>query len=142
MEMEIPTPPEDVARLRAAIEGANPPAALRLRVAGQIAVARKQRARRRRRRRSIGGLMAAAALAASVAVFVLPQSGRPPSVAQVVQVADAASRAPAPPLDRTDPRRLAAHVDDVWFPSWRALPWRAVGRSSETIAGRLAATVR
>lgn len=138
MEMETPTPPEDVARLHTAIERADPPAALRLRVGRHIALARERRARRRKM--SIGGLTAIGTLAATVAVFVLPRRA-PPSVGQVVQVAAAASRTNAPPLDRTDPRLLAAHVDDVWFPSWRALPWRAVGRSSATVGGHLAATV-
>jgi hypothetical protein len=138
MEMETPTPPEDVDRLRAAIERADAPAALRLRVGRQIRLARQYRARRRRM--SIGVLAAGGTLAASVAVFGLPR-GSPPSVMQVVRVAAEARRAPAPPVDRTDPRRLAVHVDDVWFPSWRGLHWHAVGRSSETVAGRRAVTV-
>lgn len=138
MEMETPTPPEDVDRLRAAIERADAPAELRLRVGRQIAVAREHRARRRRM--SIGVLAAGGTLAATVAVFVLPR-GSPPSIMQVVRVAAEARRAAAPPLDRTDARRLAAHVDDVWFPSWRGLHWRAIGRSSKTVAGRRAVTV-
>jgi hypothetical protein len=138
MEMEIPIPPEDIARLRAAIERADAPAALRLRVGRQITRARERRARRRRL--SIGALAAAGALAACVVVFVLPRSS-PPWLAQVVRVAAEAPSAPAPALDGADPRRLAAHVDDVWFPSWRALRWRAVGSSSKTVAGRTALTV-
>ena len=108
--MEIPTPPEDVARLRAVIERADPPAALRLRVGRQITQARAQRARRRKA--SVGVLAAAAA-----------------------------PRAAAPPVERADHRRLAAHVDDVWFPSWRRRRWRPVARSSQTIGGRRSQTV-
>ena len=136
--METPTPPEDVDRLRAAIERADAPAELRLRVGRQITVAREHRTRRRRM--FMGVLAAAVTLAASVAVFALPR-GSPPSVMQLVRVAAEARRAPAPPLDRTDPRRLAVHVEDVWFPSWRGLHWRAIGRSSKTVAGRRAVTV-
>lgn len=136
--METPTPPEDVARLRAAIERAGPSAALRLRVDRQIAQARKQRARRRTV--SIGGLAAVVALAAIVAVAVLPRDS-PPSVAHVVRLAAEAPIGPAPPIDAANPRRLVAHVGDVWFPSWHDLRWRAVGGSSTTVAGRNALTV-
>jgi hypothetical protein len=138
MEMETPIPPEDLARLRAAIERADPSAALRLRVGRQITRAQEQRARRRRM--SIGALAAGGALAVSVAVLVLPH-GSPPSVAQVVRIAAEAPRAPAPPLDAANPRRLTAHVDDLWFPSWRGHRWRAVGRTSKTVAGRDTVTV-
>jgi hypothetical protein len=51
--MDKRIPPEDVAALRAAIERAAPPAALRLRVGRQIARAREKRAYRRRM--SVGG---------------------------------------------------------------------------------------
>jgi hypothetical protein len=138
MEMDSRTPPDDVARLRAAIERAEPPAALRLQVGRQIAQARKQRARRRRA--FVGVLAAAGALGASALVLVSPR-GSSPTVEQVVRVAATAPRAPAPPVDGTDRRRLAAHVDDVWFPSWRGLHWRPVGRSSHAIGGRSAETV-
>src|SRR3954447_18468066 len=135
--METPTPPEDVDRLQAAIERADTPAALRLRVGRQITEARERRARRRWA--SIG-VLAAGALAASAVLFVLPR-GSSPTVVQFVRVAAVAPRAPAPPVDGSDGGRLAAHVDDVWFPSWRSLRWRPVGRSSQAIAGRRAATV-
>jgi hypothetical protein len=138
MEMETPTPPEDVDRLHAAIERADAPAELRLRVDRQITTAREHRARRRRM--SIGALAAGGTLAASVAVLVLPRES-PPSIMQAVRVAAQAPRAPAPPIDRANPRRLAVHVDDVWFPSWRGLHWRASGQSTETVAGRRAVTV-
>src|SRR4051794_13362471 len=108
--MESPTPPEDLARLRAAIERVDAPAALRLRVARQIKQAKEHRARHRKV--FLGALAVGGTLAASAAVFVLPR-GAPPSVAQVVHVAAEAPRAPAPSLDRADPRRLAAHVDRV-----------------------------
>src|SRR3954451_19689356 len=136
--MELPTPPEDVARLRAAIERAHPPAALRRRVGRQVTHAREQRARRRRA--SIGVLAAAGALAAGAALLVLPR-GSPPTIVQVVRVAAAAPRAPAPPVDPADHRRLAAHVDEVWFPSWQSLRWRPVGLTRRAIAGRRATTV-
>jgi hypothetical protein len=136
--METPTPPEDVGRLRDAIERADPPAALRLRVDRQIAQARRQRARRRTV--SIGGLAAAVALAALAAVVVVPH-GSVPSIAHVVRVAAEAPTAPAPPIDAANPGRLTAHVGDVSFPSWRAVGWRAVARSDTTVAGRDALTV-
>ena len=136
--MEIPTPPEDLARLRGAIERADPPAVLRLRVGRQITRAREQRARRRKA--SVGVLAAAGVVAASALLVVLPR-GSPPSVVQVVRAAAAAPRAAAPPAERADHRRLAAHVDDVWFPSWRGRRWRPVGRSSQTIGGRRSQTV-
>jgi hypothetical protein len=118
--MKIPTPPEDVARLRTAIERADPPAALRLRVGRQITQAREQRARRRKA--FVGVLAAAGAVAAGALLVVLPR-GSPPSVV------------------RADHRRLAAHVDDVWFPSWRGWRWHPVGRSRATIGGRRSETV-
>src|SRR3954452_1268005 len=136
--MQAPTRLEDVARLRAAIERADAPPALQLRVARQITQARARRARHRKV--SVGALAAAGTLAASVAVFVLPGQS-PPTIAQVVRVAAEAPRAPAPSLDAADPRRLVAHLDHIWFPSWRALRWRAVGSSSRTVAGRPAITV-
>jgi hypothetical protein len=138
MEMELATPPEDVARLRAAIERAEPPTALRRRVGRQLTEAREQRAHRRRA--SLGVLAAAGALIAGTALLALPR-GSPPTVVQVVRVASAAPRAPAPPVDPADRSRLAAHVGDVWFPSWRSLRWRPVGRSNQAIAGRSATTV-
>jgi hypothetical protein len=138
MEMDKPTPPEDVARLRAAIERAAPPAALGSRVGRQIARAREKRARRRRM--SVGGFALAGGLALTVAALALP-AGTQPSIEQAVRVAAAASLAPAPAVDSAAPRRLTAHVDDVWFPSWHALRWRAVARSSETVAGSPALTV-
>lgn len=138
MKMEIPTPPDDVARLRAAIERADPPAELRLRVARQIAQARERRTVRRRA--LLGALAVTGALAATVVLLVLPRDSQL-AVEQVVRVSAAAPRAPAPPVDRTDRRRLAAHVDDVWFPSWPTLRWRPVGRSDQAIGGRRATTI-
>ena len=136
--METPTPPEDVARLRHAIERADPPAALRLRVDRQIAQARKQRARRLTV--SVGGLAAVVALAAIAAVVVVPR-GSVPSIAHVVRVAAEAPTAPAPAIDPANPGRLTAHVGDISFPSWRDVGWRAVARSSTTVSGRDALTV-
>ena len=136
--MDKPTPPEDLARLRAAIERAAPPPPLGLRVERQIARAREKRAHRRRM--SVGGFALAGGLGLAVAVLALP-AGTQPSIEQAVSVAAAAPLAPAPTVDRADPRRLTAHVDDVWFPSWRSLRWRAVARSSETVAGSPALTV-
>src|SRR4051812_173214 len=136
--MEDPTPPDDVARLRAAIQRADAPAALRLQVARQIAEARERRARARKI--AAGVLVAGGALAAGLALFVL-SGPSPPSVAQVVRVAAQTPHAPAPSIDPAEPRRLAAHVDRVWFPSWRRLRWRAIGRSRRTVGGRPAVTV-
>jgi hypothetical protein len=136
--METPTPPEDVARLRAAIERADPPAALQARVGQQITQARKQRARRRRT--FVGVLAAAGAVVASALLVVLPRASSP-SVGQVLRLAAAAPRASAPPVDRADRRRLAAHVDEVWFPSWRGRRWHPVGRSSQPIGGHRSETV-
>jgi hypothetical protein len=136
--MDRPAPSDDVARLRDAIERAEPPAALRLRVGRQIAQAREQRARRRR---AFAGVLAAAGALAAIAVLLVPPRGSAPTVVQVVRVAAAAPRAPAPSVDRTDRRRLTERVDDVWFPNWRALRWRPVGRSSQSLDGRRAATV-
>jgi hypothetical protein len=136
--MEKPTPPEDVARLRAAIERAAPSPALRSQVDRQVVRAREKRSYRRKM--SVGGLALAGGLALTVAALVLPVATQP-SIEQAVSLAAAASRAPAPAVDSADPRRLTAHVDDVWFPSWRALGWRAVARSSEAVAGSPAQTV-
>ena len=138
MEMETPTPPEDVARLRAAIERAEPPGALKARVGRQLAQARERRARCRAT--EVGALAAVAALATAVVLLVQPR-GSSPTVVEVGRVAAAVPRAPAPPLDAAHPYRLAAHVGGVWFPNWRLLRWRPVGRSSQAIAGRRAATV-
>jgi hypothetical protein len=136
--METPTPSEDLARLRAAIERADPPAALQLKVGRQITQARRQRARRRKA--FAGAFAAAAAVAASALLVVLPR-GSSPSVVQVLRLAAAAPSATAPPVDRVDHRRLAAHVDDVWFPSWRERRWQPVGRSSGELGGRNSQTV-
>jgi hypothetical protein len=136
--MDLPAPSEDVARLRDAIERAEPPIALRLRVGRQITQAHEQRARRRR---AFAVVFAVAGALVASALLLVPPRGSAPTVVQVVQVAAAAPRAPAPQVDRTDRRRLAARVDDVWFPNWRPLRWRPVGRSSRALHGRRAATV-
>lgn len=136
--METPTPPEHVARLHAALQRADPPTALELRVRRQITQARERRARRRRT--AVGVFATVGALGASAGFLVLPH-GSPPTVVEVVRLAAVAPRVAAPPVDRTDRRRLAARVDDVSFPSWRSLGWRSVGRSSQTIAGHRAETV-
>ena len=83
---------------------------------------------------------ATGAIAASAALL-LPSRESFPTVVQVVRVAAVSPRGPAPPVYPRNSRRLAAHVDDVWFPTWRAFGWRAVGRSRQTIEGRRAATV-
>lgn len=134
------TTPEDVERLRAAVESVHAPAALRARVATQLADA--QRRRERRRRRSLTGAVATAVAATAAALLVALPGQAGPSVAEVAGLAAAPAPAPAPAVDRADPYRLTAQVAGVAFPSWRGLgSWTPSGQRSATIDGRRAVTV-
>jgi hypothetical protein len=135
---EMSEPSEDVSRLHAAINRAEAPPALRLRVERQIADVRRKRVRRARV--SVAGALAAAAAAAAALVLVVGGASAP-AVEAFVNAAAAPPASPAPPVDSSHPTRLVAHVGSVWFPNWRDIRWPAVGRRDANVQGRDATTI-
>jgi hypothetical protein len=118
--------------------GGEAPAGLRARVES----ARRAAAPRARRWRVlVGGGLAAAATATALALVLTLPGDVPagPSVAQAAQLAQRPPQAPAPPVQDG---RLALAVEGVPFPNWSyRFHWRAVGRRTDTVAGRRIVTV-
>jgi hypothetical protein len=127
------------------------PASLRTRVEGAGArpgrATRSGRAARAAPRFGLGHAAAATvALVVAVLALVLVLDGSSgvsaPSLAEAATLGQRAPAAPAPGSSATQPKLLAASVEGVPFPNWRAkFGWRAVGERSATIGGRDTTTV-
>ena len=100
---------------------------------------------RARRRLVFGGGVAGALAALALALVLILPAGTPgaPSVSQAAALALRGIAAPVPAPDpRTPTLELGERIGDVYFPNWgRTLGWRAIGRRSDRIGGRLALTV-
>ena len=97
------------------------------------------------RRHPLGLASASAAAAALVAVVIALETGgraTEPSLTKVYAVARLNSTNAAPrPLGGAPPV-LAAKVDSLVFPDWKAsFGWKAVGRRNDTFSGRSVTTV-
>jgi hypothetical protein len=131
-------------RVVALLERANAevraPAMLRARLQ-----AARPKARVRRARAAAYATGIVAALAAVVLALALALPGGSPGSPTISEAAALAARGPvaaAPGPDRDHPdRQLSGNVQDVYFPNWRALGWRAVGQRLDHVRGRLALTV-
>lgn len=123
-----------VARMRA-------PASLRERIAADRA--RAGGTLRRRRTVLGGGLAGALAVLALALVLILP-GGAPgsPSVSQAASLALRGPNSPPPPPGR-DGRRtvLSRDVEEVYFPNWTGIGWKATGERVDRLEGRLLDTV-
>jgi hypothetical protein len=85
----------------------------------------------------------ALAVAALALVLALP-GGAPgsPSISQAAALARLGPSAAPPSPDRAHPgARLRLDIEDVYFPNWAELRWRAVGQRVDHLNGRLALTV-
>jgi hypothetical protein len=121
-----------VALMRAAAESVAAPLSLRARVEA----ARRPHPRRRKTLVFAGGLAAAVAAAAAL-VLTLPGGPGAPTVAEAATLTVLPATAPAPAARPGQPRLLAASVDGVAFPNYRAkFGWRATGRRSQELRGR------
>jgi hypothetical protein len=107
----------------------------------RVAAHREARRRSPRRRWAIGGPIAAAAAAALFAILMLPSGATSPTVPEVA----ALYQGPATEAVGADPangKLLAAEVEGVPFPNWRAqFGWRPAGARSDPLDGRRARTV-
>jgi hypothetical protein len=117
------------------------PASLRERIAADQA--RAGRAPRRRRIVLGGGIAGALAVLALALVLILP-GGTPgsPSISQAASVALRGPSAPPPP-PKTDAAQalLARDVDEVYFPNWSGIGYRAIGERVDRIDGRVLDTI-
>jgi hypothetical protein len=129
-----------VETLRAAAQ-ARAPVSLRERIAADRV--RAGTAPRRRRAMLGGGLAGALAVLALALVLILP--GGTPGSPSVSQAASVALRGPSlpPPPARTDGHRtmLARDVDEVYFPNWAGIGWKATGERVDRLGGHLLDTI-
>ncbi|HEY5316463.1 MAG TPA: hypothetical protein VIJ20_00680, partial [Solirubrobacteraceae bacterium] len=97
-----------------------------------------------RRRRAVlgGGLAGALAVLALALVLILP-GGTPgsPSVSQAASLALRGPVSPPPPARGGQRTLLARDVDEVYFPDWGGIGWRATGERIDRIDGRLLDTI-
>jgi anti-sigma factor RsiW len=89
--------------------------------------------------RMVTGVAATAVIVLAL-VLLLP-GGTPgsPSISEAAALAIRGSTAPAPP--GAPGGRLNVDVQEVYFPDWSNQGWRAVGRRTDRIDGRVAQTV-
>jgi len=130
-----------VQALRAAAQTTQAPAALRERIVADRA--RAGHAPRRRRAALGGGLAAALAVIALALVLILP-GGTPgaPSVSQAASVALRGQSRPAPaPAHQAPGKLLSRDVDEVYFPNWAGIHWKATGERVDRLDGRLLDTI-
>jgi hypothetical protein len=88
----------------------------------------------------LAGVLAAVVLA----VVLVSPAGTPtaPSVSQAAALAALGPNAPAPAPDPSAPAaKLGRNVEDVYFPNWARLHWRAVGQRADLLKGRPTSTV-
>ena len=116
------------------------PEALRAR----IDASRPSRGMQRTRRAAYGGVLAGALAVLVLALVLVLPGGTPgaPSLSQAAALGRLAPSAAAPVPDGHHPlTRLARDVEEVYFPNWSSLQWRAVGQRVDRIDGRMATTV-
>jgi anti-sigma factor RsiW len=116
------------------------PASLRARIDAQRPTAKS---RLRRRPTYIGALAGAVAAVALALALILP-GGTPasPSVAQAAGLAVLGPAQIAPgPNPRSPASKLNKDVEEVYFPNWERLGWRADGQRADKLNGRATATV-
>jgi hypothetical protein len=82
-----------------------------------------------------GGFATALAGVVLALVLILP-AGTPgaPSVSQAAALALRPPTAPAPAVNPSDPSKLGANVQDLYFANWPG--WKAVGQRFDRLAGR------
>jgi hypothetical protein len=120
-----------------AVRSERAPARLRVAVAAQ-----RQRSRRAGSRLIYGGALAGA-VAAAVAALILLLPGGAPGAPSVSQAAALALRGPvmAAPVPARGGARLKQDVEEIYFPNWSWVGWRAVGQRKDRLGHRLAVTV-
>jgi hypothetical protein len=97
---------------------------------------------RRRRLEIAGGLAGIAAAAALVALLVLPTGSGGPSVVEAAQLSDLPATQDSVPVDRSNPKLLAASGDGVPFPNLAGeFGYREAGARSDELDGRETKTV-
>jgi hypothetical protein len=110
----------------------------------RIDAARPARRARRTARALYGGASATALAALALALVLILPSGAPggPTLSQAAALGSLAPTAAGPAPDSTNRgERLRGEVEDVYFPNWGSLHWRAVGQRVDRIEGRVARTV-
>jgi hypothetical protein len=114
------------------------PASLRERIAADQARA----GRAPRRRRAVLGSGLAGALAVLVLVLVLALPGGTPGSPSVSQAASLALRGPSAPAPPPGLRgALARDVDEVYFPNWAGIGYRATGERVDRLGGHRLDTI-
>jgi len=116
------------------------PDALRAR----IETSRPPRRTRVRRHLELGGALATALAVILLAVVLVSPAGTPgaPSLSQAAALGMLTPTAAAPAPDTAHASsRLAREVEEIYFPNWESIHWRAVGQRTDRINGRLALTV-
>jgi hypothetical protein len=117
------------------------PMALRERIVADRA--RAGRAPGRRRVVFGGGLAGALAVLALALALILP-GGTPgsPSIGQAASLALRGPSAPPPPPGRASHKiRLARDVDEVYFPNWAGIGWKATGERVDRLGGHFLDTI-
>jgi len=147
VEARVSSSPELAAALerqRAAIDAMRgldmaAPARLRARIASQR---ERPRAWLPRRRLSIAGGLATAMAAALAAILILPSDSGGPSVVDAAQLSTRPATQASVPVDRADPKLLAAASDGIPFPNFeRKFGWREAGLRGDDLEGRQTKTV-
>ena len=97
---------------------------------------------RPRRAAFAGGLAAGLAVLVLALVLVLP-GGAPgsPSVSQAASLAARGPTGPAPPARQGHATLLARDVDEIYFPNWTRIGWRATGERVDRLDGHLLDTI-
>jgi hypothetical protein len=135
---------ENERRAVAALRGAAQvpaPAGLRERIAAD----RARAGRTPSRRRAVLGSGLAGALAVVALVLVLALPGGAPGSPSVSQAASLALRGPSAPAPLPAPgaarATLARDVDEVYFPNWTAIGWKATGERIDRLDGHVLDTI-
>lgn len=119
-----------------AVRADRAPAGLRL----AVSAPRRQARRPRRRLIYVGAL--GSAVAAAVAALVLLLPGGAPGAPSVSEAAALALRGPVMSAPGKHlGAKLNQDVQEVYFPDWSPLGWRAVGQRIDHLGSRLAVTV-
>ena len=116
------------------------PASLRERIEADRARAGRSPGRRRA---MLGGTLVGA-IAVVLLVLVLALPGGTPGAPSVSQAASLALRGASlgAPLPAHDARyKLSSDVDEVYFPNWTGIGWKAIGQRVDQLDGRQAITI-